>query len=243
VEDNHLALDLRRHDLHKFTFEWGAFARAEPQKYGRAFPNQHGELISIDNVSLKSTQLPVDEIKQLLDLTPHLWEDDALLKDLSFRVQYKGLSTEYQGYGGLPAGFKRNLRENLRIGDTLTLTNFIASGRYLTRHTLEIIAGKNDPKPVRSVGNESAVRQVVHLSISPNPAHDHATVNIMLPEAGQGLLTVTDALGVTRFSLQTDFRSGYTPFRLPLEKIDVKGVLYLRLDMPYGSGQAVLLVQ
>ena len=243
VEDNHPALDLRRHDLHKFTFEWGAFARAEPQKYGRAFPNQHGELISIDNVSLKSTQLPVDEIKQLLDLTPHLWEDDALLKDLSFRVQYKGLSTEYQGYGGLPAGFKRNLRETLRIGDTLTLTNFIASGRCLTRHTLEIIAGKNDPKPMRGVGNEPAARKPVRLSVSPNPAHDHATVDISLPEAGQGLFSVTDALGVVRFSLKTDFNVGITSFKLPLAQIKSKGVLYLRLDMPYGSGQAVLMVE
>lgn len=243
VEDNSPALELRRRDMHKFTFEWGAFARAEPQKYGRAFPNQYGELVSIDKGSLKSTQLPLDEIKQLLDLTPHLWEDDLLLKDLSFRVQYKNLSTEYQGNGGLPADFKRNVRENLRIGDTLSLSHFIASGRYLTRHTLEIIAGKNDPKPVRSVRNESNTLQTVRLSVTPNPAHEQATVDISLPKAGPGLFTVTDAMGAVRYSLQTDFHLGITPFKLPLAQINAKGVLYLRLDMPYGSGQAVMVVE
>ncbi|MCK6692312.1 MAG: hypothetical protein L6Q97_09435, partial [Thermoanaerobaculia bacterium] len=48
VEDNHPALDLRRDDLHKFTFEWGAFAQAEPAKYGRAFPNKDKNLQSVD---------------------------------------------------------------------------------------------------------------------------------------------------------------------------------------------------
>ncbi|MCK6692313.1 MAG: hypothetical protein L6Q97_09440, partial [Thermoanaerobaculia bacterium] len=196
-----------------------------------------------DKASRKSAQIPIDEVRQMLDLTPHFWEDNNLLQGLQFRVQYQDLLADYAGKNGLPGIFKQEVREKIRIGDTLTLTNFSASGRYLICHTIEIIAGENDPKPKLAVGNKTVQPKTVRLSVSPNPAHDQATVDIAIPEAGQGLFTVTDAMGVVRFSLKTDFHAGITPFKLPLTQIKSKGVLYLRLDMPYGSGQAVLTVE
>lgn len=241
VEDNNPALELRHDHLHKYTFEWGSFARAEPMKYGRAFPDKNGNLVAVDKNSRQSVRMPLDEVKKMLGLTPYFWEDDDLLNGLQFRVQYQEFGAEYAGKAGLPGIFKQEVLEKLRINDTLTLTNFVASGRNLTRHTIEIIAGENDPKPRLAVRNKSAQLKTVRLNVRPNPAHDQATVDITLPEAGQGLFTVTDAMGVVRFSLETDFHAGITPFKLPLAQIKAKGALCLRLDMPYGSGQTVLI--
>lgn len=242
VDDNHPALNLRTDDLHKFTFEWGAFASAVPDKFGRAYPDAGDNMISVDLPSRRANRIPVEEVRQILDLTPRFWEDDLLLKGLQFQVQYKDAKTVYDSQNGLPGIFKQEIREKLRIGDTLILTNFIASGRYLTRHTIDIIAGNNDPKPPL-VRNTTIQPKSVRLTVSPNPAGEQATVNIMLPEAGAGALTVTDATGVVQYSLKTDFHAGYTPFALPLKQMHARGLLYLRLDMPYGSGQTTLVVE
>ena len=113
----------------------------------------------------------------------------------------------------------------------------------LTNSTIELEVRSDDPKPplrpTGAVNNQSNIL----LAISPNPAHEQALVDIQIPEAGPGLLTVTDAAGIVRFSVNIDLPAGRTPFRLPLALISSKGMHVVRLELPYGTGTAKMVVE
>ncbi len=102
----------------------------------------------------------------------------------------------------------------------------------------------DDPKPPLRPAAPADTPIGVELRVSPNPAHDRATLEIQLVKGGAGILSVVDAGGVTHFSQQMEFRAGVTPFALPLHQIKAKGVLYVRLEMAGGmKGMARLVVE
>ncbi|MEZ4943167.1 MAG: M56 family metallopeptidase [Saprospiraceae bacterium] len=113
----------------------------------------------------------------------------------------------------------------------------------LLNSTVELEVRADDPKPTLRQPASLKTENSVTLKVRPNPAHAHAIVDIQLPEAGTGLLTVVDAGGVVRFSLKTAFQAGHTPFRLPAEALPAAGIYSIRLEMPYGSAAAKLLVE
>lgn len=114
----------------------------------------------------------------------------------------------------------------------------------LSNSTVELEVRSDDPKPpLRLEQTSPGTANAVSLKVRPNPAHEYAIVDIQLPEAGSGLLTVVDAGGVVRFSLKTAFQAGATPFRLPAEALKTAGMYSIRLEMPYGSGTAKLVVE
>ncbi len=111
----------------------------------------------------------------------------------------------------------------------------------LSTVTLELEVRSEDPKPpLKPAAPAPGVQPEIGLQVRPNPAHETAVLDISLPQDGPGLLTVTNAAGAQCYSLKTDFHAGRTPFKLPLRQIKSKGMLYIRLEMPYGSAMTTL---
>ena len=102
----------------------------------------------------------------------------------------------------------------------------------------------DDPKPPLRPAAPSDTPVGVELRVSPNPAHDRATLEIQLVKGGAGTLSVVDAGGMVHFSQQMEFHAGVTPFALPLHQIKAKGILYVRLEMTGGvQGMARMVVE
>lgn len=69
-----------------------------------------------------------------------------------------------------------------------------------------------------------------NVSIFPNPATSHATVNVSLVEAEEVVVEVVNALGQNVVSVNTKFDAGLNSFELPVEKLST-GLYYVNVKV------------
>ncbi|MBK8921813.1 MAG: T9SS type A sorting domain-containing protein [Saprospirales bacterium] len=76
--------------------------------------------------------------------------------------------------------------------------------------------------------------QLLMLPVRPNPVQDQVTTAYYLPEAGQTVLTLTDATGMVLQSIRAFRERGYHETSLDLKGNTQPGLLFLRLEGPGG---------
>lgn len=88
-----------------------------------------------------------------------------------------------------------------------------------------------------------AADQLVLLPVSPNPVVDQFIATYYLPEAGQTLMTLSDARGMVVKTVQAYREAGYHTTTLELNNSTQPGLLFLRLEGPGGVGVQRVLKQ
>lgn len=250
VPDNDPRLDLRASDKSDFRLDWTPlYSNGFLQRYAQSIVLDPSKpAISADNaIETTNFMLTAADILGMIREPARLFRNNKPVEHFEFVLRYRNTETLVTD-GQLPASLLRTLERNLKPQDTLTITGIRSATFDLSNVTMNLEVRTEDPKPPlrsRFYSRKTAPDKSagIGLSVSPNPAHDQATVTFDLPKDGWGLFTVTDAQGMEHYSLETDFHAGETPFRLPLDQIKARGTLFLRLEMPYGNAVTKLIVE
>ncbi len=245
VPENDPRLSLLDVDKANYRFEWGPdYTVNILQRY--AVPNlwsSNSKPVSANNkVEFFNHMLTAQDVVDMFHQPAKLFKDNRPLGNVSFLLQYN--DQKFFISDGQPSEmFLKNFTQSIKPKDRLVLSGFNTGGISLDNTFLHIEVRSDDPKPALRPVAAAPAETGISLNVSPNPATELAILNIQIPKAGPGVLTVTDAAGIVRYSLKTDFQAGYTPYRLPLAQIKSKGLLVVRLELPYGNGSTKMVVE
>lgn len=206
------------------------------------------EIITPDLAGLAGFQFTLDydpEVLTLLEVDPGLVSPNFTATPATGHVTASWYSTIMLD----PTIIGKNMRmrtftlvfQALRGGtlsDHLAMSSAVTPAEAYTR-SLQTRGAKLNFKAFPS----GAADQLVLLPVSPNPVVDQFVATYYLPEAGQTLMTLSDARGMVVKTVQAYREAGYHTTTLELNNSIQSGMLFLRLEGPGGVGVQRVLKQ
>lgn len=117
------------------------------------------------------------------------------------------------------------------LSEALSMTSSVAAAEVYTRQ-LQTVGASLQFLPEPAV---SKSEQLSLMPVRPNPVKDRFTAVYYLPEAGETMLTLTDATGQVLQTVQAWRERGYYETEVELNGSARPGMLFLRLDGPGGT--------
>ncbi len=248
VADDDPNLPLGRPFRKAFSFEWGKLSRTVGNFYGFSQTTKDGALLPTDSpMGIFHYELGLPDLLKMFDQTPHLWRMDEQLTNPRFALEYKDLKARYDVKNGLvPADFAAVVKHQMKPDEQLIISDFEADGVDL--RSLKVIIVPHDGVFPRTLPPAATLADkhrflVDNYSASPNPATDQVTFRFTLPEAGQGTLRITNALGQEVYLLATDFEKGENTYPLATRDLKAKGLFFATLETPTGKATVAFVVQ
>jgi len=248
VADDDPRLPLGRAQRKSYSFEWGKLSRTVGDFYGVSQTSKDGAILPTDSpMGIFHYEMGLPDVFKMFEQTPHLWRMDEQLKNARFTLEYKDLKATYNIKSGFqPADFPALLKSQMKPDEQLVIGNFEADGTDLRTLKVILVPHEGLLKPLlpRSASPQERQRFLAeHFSVSPNPATDRLNFRFTLPEAGYGILRISNALGQEVYSVSTDFAEGETTYPLLTSDLKAKGQFFATLEMPFGKTTLAFVVQ
>jgi hypothetical protein len=159
---------------------------------------------------------------EVVDIAP----GEGMSRD-HFGVFGDAFTTSFDGDGAFAVKFRAlkagRLREMIRVSDRITRAE-----AYRADGSVADVA-------FRFGGGQVEGRALELFQNTPNPFDGRTVVGFYLPEACEASVTVTDAGGRKLYEYGNDYPKGYHEVVFDAGKNDVSGVLFYKLETPFGT--------
>jgi hypothetical protein len=173
---------LNKSETRNFSFEWGPYSAAFPNRmHGESYvqPGSGEHLYTDEPVESHSNTLTKKDILQMLRAPSKLYRENELLTDFNFTLDYKGYGVLIQN-GEVPEDLISKLERELQPGESIRLTGFQAR----TGASRKMIATQT---AFQQVSGEVIVEKVEMVNIHRTPGDVPLISLLMKPDSYKAL--------------------------------------------------------